>query len=279
MWKINAPIKIKKAFGHGYFRLQLKSPELAAAARPGQFVNILTTRETTPFLRRPIGIEDVNAKEGLVSLLIKIVGPGTRLLGNVEAGDVVDLIGPLGNGFDLDLLPKRTFLVAGGTGIAPFLHLARKARENNEEKELVLFYGGRTKDDIVTLSDFKDLVAKSVVTTEDGSNGLSGLITLPLESELAAANPAETLVLACGPVGMMKAASELAAKFGTPCFVSLETVMGCGVGTCLGCAVQVRDPEADFGPENAHTGKTRFLRACKEGPVFNARDLTWEGLS
>jgi dihydroorotate dehydrogenase electron transfer subunit len=278
MKKTTAPITYHNIFPGGYVRLRFLAPEIARAARPGQFINILTCSDFIPYLRRPIGVEDVLEETGEVSALVKIVGPGTKNLAERAVGDRMDLIGPLGNGFDLGGLRRTLYLVAGGAGIAPFLHLARVMHKTRPDVRVVLFYGGRTATDLVSLPDFGALVSRVVTSTEDGSLGFKGFVTVPLEEELSKADPADSSLFACGPLGMMKAASDLAARSGIACSVSLETVMGCGIGSCLGCVVQVRDKKADYGPGVKGTGEFSYVRVCTEGPVFDAASLTWEGL-
>lgn len=268
MWKLKVPIVEKESLPGPYLRLRFRSSRIAGAARPGQFINILTDPSLTPFLRRPIGIEDVDTSGGTVSLLIKVVGPGTLALDAASVGDELDVLGPLGRGFDLENLGRRCILVAGGTGIAPFLHLARVVSERKTPVEMILFYGGRTREDLASWSFFEGLVARAVATTEDASFGRPGLVTLALQEYLAETDPKNTRILCCGPLPMMKVVSRLARDFAIPCFVSLETMMGCGIGSCLACVT----------PLAGEVSATRFARVCTEGPVFDAARLDWEGL-
>ena len=268
MPKHQAPIVTIHAFNSGYLRIGFRSKEIAEAARPGQFVNILTSSSNTPFLRRPISIEDVDESESIVSLLIKVVGPGTKCLENLPVGADLDLIGPLGNGFNLDQLAPNTLLVAGGIGIATFLHLARVVTKRNLPTVLSLYGGGRTRDDLPSWPDFDTLIKQRTATTEDGSFGLKGLVTEALKKDLQKLEPKQTQILCCGPTPMMKAVSDLAKSMQIPCFVSLETVMGCGVGSCLGCVAQAKTKQDEI----------EHLRVCKEGPVFDASILTWKGM-
>lgn len=233
----------------GIFRLDLNAPDVAAAARPGQFIMVKIGLDLDPLLRRPISIHD--CVDGRISLLIRVVGRGTDRLSRVQRGDELDILGPLGHGFTLK--PGPTMIVAGGMGMAPFAFVVREALKI-KGCELRFHLGGRTLNDLRLAAAIFDLGIDSQVCrlfTEDGSEGRPGLVTEGLAEELTAA-PAD--VLACGPEPMLKAVAEICRRVGVDCQASLERRMACGLGACLGCVVDAPDG-----------GR---VRVCLEGPVF-----------
>ena len=201
------------------------------------------------FLRRPFSVHD--AENSRLSFLIKIIGAGTRGLAELKAGDKVSLLYPLGRGFALSA--KKAVLVGGGCGIAPLLLLARQLNQLNNRPIVVL--GGQTKNDIARPEIFAQY-AEARITTEDGSLGTKGLVTEELKSL-----PLDCAVYACGPEPMLKALHKLAAEKKFELQVSLESMMACGVGACLGCVTAVK--------------KSGNVCVCTAGPVFRAEDLPW----
>jgi dihydroorotate dehydrogenase electron transfer subunit len=248
--------------------LALDAPELAASARPGQFVMVKATDGTDPLLRRPFSIfqllRDGAGRPTGFTLLNKRVGRGTGRLFEASPGMRVPCLGPLGRPFDVVEPPQEAWLIAGGVGLAPFATLAEALRERGTRT--TLFYGARRASELFFLDLFEELGARLVITTEDGSRGEHGRVTAPLERELRQGTP--THLFACGPTPMMKAVASLAALHNRACDVSLEQVMGCGLGGCYSCVVAVRDVG----------GPPHFVRSCIEGPVFEARRIAWEEL-
>jgi dihydroorotate dehydrogenase electron transfer subunit len=254
-----------------YNVLALSAPEVAAHAAPGQFVMVKTAPGLDPLLRRPFSIFEIlrdssGAPTG-ISLLNKRVGVGTSLLYKARPGDRIDCLGPLGKPFEPVAPPSEAWMVAGGVGLAPFATLAQALAARGTT--MTLFYGGRSAADLFYESFFVDLGATMVLTTEDGARGERGRVTAPLERALIerAANQPITLY-ACGPTPMMRAVADLGARHSRPTFVSLEPVMGCGMGGCYSCVVRVARP-----------GGTHLVRSCIEGPVFDASTVQWGTLS
>jgi dihydroorotate dehydrogenase electron transfer subunit len=254
-----------------YNFLSLSAPEVARLDSPGQFVIVKTTPGTDPLLRRPFSIFEILRDEagspvGL-SLLNKRVGVGTNLLFDAEAGTRIDCLGPLGKPFVAVDPPAEGWMVAGGVGLAPFATLAPALAARGTS--MTLFYGGRSASDLFYESFFADLGATLVLTTEDGTRGEHGRVTGPLARALADRTPAQPVTLyACGPTPMMRAVADLGAQHNRPTFVSLEPVMGCGMGGCYSCVVRVTRP-----------GGTHLVRSCIEGPVFDATTVVWDALS
>jgi dihydroorotate dehydrogenase electron transfer subunit len=251
-----------------YNVLSLEAPALAALARPGQFVMVKASDGTDPLLRRPFSIFQL-LRDGLgrptgITLLNKRVGRGTGRLFEASPGARVPCLGPLGRPFEVLDPPNDAWLVAGGVGLAPFVTLAEALRDRGTPT--TLFYGARRANELFFLDLFEDLGTRLVISTEDGSRGEHGRVTAPLERELKKGKAAH--LFACGPTPMMRAVAALAASHGRDCDVSLEQVMGCGLGGCYSCVVPVREPG----------GRTHLVRSCIAGPVFEARRIAWEEL-
>ena len=251
--------------------LALAAPAVASQAQPGQFVMVKPGGGDDPLLRRPFSVFEVLRDEagqvtGL-SLLNKRIGVTTRMLFVQKPGDRIRCLGPLGRPFSVTEPPERVWMVAGGVGLAPFATLAAALRERNIETSL--FYGGRSANDLFHLDEFRQLGVTLELATDDGSRGEHGNVTVPLARALGDADRAAPIrVYACGPTPMMRAVTELAATNGRATEVSLEQVMGCGLGGCYSCVVPVR----------RNGGTAHFVRSCLEGPVFDGGTVVWEQL-
>jgi dihydroorotate dehydrogenase electron transfer subunit len=269
---VDATVIANRRLSEDYSVLSLAAPEIATIAAPGQFVMIRASRGHDPLLRRPFSIfELLRDTDGAVtgfSLLNKRIGVGTGLLYEVEPGARLPVLGPLGRPFEPVAPPQRAWMVAGGVGLAPFVTLAEALAAQGTP--MTLFYGARRAADLYCAELFEPLGAELVVATEDGSRGAAGFITQPLEPALAAlAADAPVQIYVCGPTPMMRAVADLAGRYGRPCAVSLEQVMGCGLGGCYSCVVPVTVPG----------GGAHFVRSCLDGPVFDASRLVWEELA
>lgn len=254
-----------------YNVVALAAPEIAGQAAPGQFVMVKAATGLDPLLRRPFSIfEHLRDKDGAlhgISILNKRVGVGTSLLYDIRPGDRLFVLGPLGRPFEPVHPPDEAWMVAGGVGLAPFASLAEALALRGTT--MTLFYGGRSSTDLYYESLFSSLGARLILTTEDGSRGETGRVTAPLTRELASrTHGANISIYACGPTPMMRAVAELGARAGRPVHVSLEPVMGCGMGGCYSCVVPV-----------LHGGKCHFVRSCIEGPVFDAASLAWDHMA
>jgi len=203
------------------YRFTLKTPDIAAASRPGQFVMVRAGEGLDPLLRRPFSIHQVT-ETGLVQILFKVIGKGTQALANLQPGHYMDVLGPLGRGF-VHNPHYGHYLVGGGIGIAPLLFLARQMLEKNEPSAIKVLLGARTKDEIATLADDFAAMGLGVQTaSEDGSLGRHGLVTdlmTPLQNE----DP--VMVYACGPYPMLRAVVNVSRDKGWACQVSLETYL------------------------------------------------------
>lgn len=225
--------------------------------RPGQFVTVRVSSATTPLLRRPFAFSEYDSRGGVAKFIYQKRGPATQLLASKVAGDPVDIIGPLGNWFEPSAEGGPCILAAGGIGVGPMIFLARSLREMG--RDVLLAYGCARKSLVPEGESFAR--AGAVVCTDDGSEGFAGtnvgyLRSLP-ETRLRGAT-----LYACGPHAMMKACHELAVERGVRCWVSMEQVMACGVGACMGCVVKVK-------------GDKPYARVCAEGPVFDSAVVEW----
>jgi dihydroorotate dehydrogenase electron transfer subunit len=254
-----------------YNLLALAAPAIARAARPGQFVMVKTATGLEPLLRRPFSLFEIlrnHAGEPCgFTLLSKRVGMGTGQLYDARPGDRLACLGPLGLPFDVVAPPSEAWMVAGGVGLAPFATLVDALRARGTRT--TLFYGARRAEDLFCTDVFSGKDIDIVTATEDGSQGHRGFVTAPLREALVMrrAGSAPLQIYACGPTPMMRAVTELASAHGQPCLVSLEQVMGCGMGGCYSCVVRVRQGA------DAH-----FVRSCVNGPVFDGRAIVWEEL-
>jgi len=256
----------------GYFRIRLTAPNETARSFPGQFVMVKVRDGIDPLLRRPFGIFDVGmfdseyAEAGprtFLEILYKVVGKGTGVLAKLHHGDHLDLLGPLGKGFVTDGAAGEKILVGGGVGLAPLYYLAR---ELVKYSRVHLFAGGRTREDILCITEFERLGVETYTATDDGTLGEQGVVTEVMERYLMNSDSAKT-IFACGPFPMLKAVAKIAGHSMIPCQVSLEAYMACGIGACLGCVVKGKN----------HTDETPDYRCvCKDGPVFDALELLWD---
>lgn len=246
--KIISQREIKK----GCFRMRLEAPFLANRAGPGQFLHIRCGSSTNPLLRRPISIHRIGKED--VEILYNVVGKGTEILSGKKAGDKIDIIGPLGRGFNIYRNSKSIkMLVAGGMGVAPLLGLAEKL--SRDIKNFIVILGAKTQDHILCEKEFKKLGADLYIATEDGSRGKRALAT-ELVREIVKSKKyklEDVCVYAAGPIGMIKALCRLVKGCSIESQASLEERMACGLGACLGCVV-----ETQLG----------YKRVCKDGPVF-----------
>jgi len=253
-----------------YNVLTLAAPEIGAATEPGQFLMVKPGRGTDPLLRRPFSVFEVLRDDlgtvRAISILNKRAGVTTGQLYTLEPGARVACLGPLGTPFTPPVNGGHAWMVAGGVGLAPFATLAEALAAL--EVPATLFYGARTGEELFYLEFFERLGVRIVLATEDGSRGTHGRVTAPLEEALRALPaPGATTVYACGPEPMLAAVARLAARYDQPCEVSLERVMGCGLGGCYSCVVPVRSP----GDPQPH-----FVRSCVAGPVFDGAAVVWE---
>ena len=270
---IDATVIANTRLSRDYSVLSLAAPEVGRRTQPGQFVMVKPAGVTDPLLRRPFSVFEVlrsSAGEVTgVSILNKKAGRSTKKLYELEPGDVVSCLGPLGLPFKPVTAPMEAWMVAGGVGLAPFATLAETLSAS--KTPTTLFYGARTADELFYLDFFEKLGITLVLTTEDGAHVVNkhcvkGRVTAPLEAALKSVGSAGAMVYACGPEPMLEAVAKLAARYNQPSQVSVERVMGCGLGGCYSCVVPVK-----HGDEHAN-----LVRSCISGPVFDGAELVWD---
>ncbi|MFH0827077.1 MAG: dihydroorotate dehydrogenase electron transfer subunit [Candidatus Omnitrophota bacterium] len=274
MFQIKAKLLYNKRVRENYFHCALEAPRIALKASPGQFVNVRVVDSVEPLLRRPFGIHRVQGKA--IEILYEVLGKGTEILSLKKAGEYLDVIGPLGNGFNYELRTpplnltaqgggsEEFILVAGGMGVAPLIFLAEKLRSAQSSKfkvQSMVLIGAKTKNQILCEKEFKQLGFTVLVSTDDGSKGFKGKVTGLLKRQLRTMDYELRTIFACGPRPMLKEVVLFSRQKRIPAQVSLEEHMACGMGACLGCVVNTR---------------VGFKRVCKEGPVFKAEEIIWK---
>ena len=279
-------VKAVERLHERYVLLRLSGDEGLPEMRPGQFVEVRVDDAPHTFLRRPISICFVDREADELWLLVACVGEGTRRLALLREGDRLNCMLPLGNGWSLDVCPPETtgegsrrLLVGGGVGVAPLLFLGAELRRQGADVTFLL--GARSARDLLLLETF-ERYGRVLVTTEDGSRGERGFVT----QHSVLGRERFDMIQCCGPTPMMKAVARYARQSATPCEVSLENLMACGLGACLCCvektylsgnAAQHRTGGGTL-PEGGGTtvAETGNVCVCKEGPVFNIERLLWQ---
>lgn len=249
--RVNVTIHSQEKLAEGIYSMWLNAPEAAALAKPGQFIAVYTNDQSR-LLPRPISICETDKENGRLRIVYRIAGAGTLEFSRYHAGDQLDIMGPLGNGYALK--DKKAFLIGGGIGIPPMLELAKNL---DCEKTAVLGY----RDSETFLADEIGKYAEVVIASDDGSVGTKGNVIDAIRANGLTAD----VIYACGPTPMLKGLKEYAAENGIECWISLEEKMACGIGACLGCVCHTKEID--------HHSNVRNTRICKDGPVFLADDV------
>lgn len=282
--QIDSKIISNKKITKGYYQLKLETSFTFQSAQPGQFLHIRIDNSCDPLLRRPFSIHDLSlvkskGKKIICDILYEIKGKGTNLLSEKQSGEYLNILGPLGRGFDYQKQNTDTqidIIVAGGAGIAPLFFLANQISnpKTNKKKSgrgrVIVLIGAATSSKILKAKELQELGCEVAIATEDGSQGFQGKVTALLEKKilpkietLAKKSSKEIAVniYACGPMAMLTELAKICMIKKISLQVSLEEFMGCGIGACLGCAIET---------------KTGYQRVCHDGPVFNAQDIVWK---
>lgn len=264
----------KKQLDKSNVLLSFSCPGIADLAMPGQFVNISCSQ----FLRRPLGILEVDRVKGEFSVGIKLLGEGTIFLSELEPGDCVSILGPLGHGFDLDNY-DRVITVGGGTGVFPLFFVQQYCRENSIEGIAVCGY--RSKEDSFLTEEYEQLSCAVSFASDAGDMMITGNAGVALQhvlNNIAAGENGKinrTLIAACGPKAMMQGVAAIANERNIDCQVSLEERMACGIGICLVCACKIKARKSNDESEFTNTNEWEHKRCCVEGPVFKAQEVVW----
>jgi len=251
----NSTILWNKQVSDNYFQMGLQCHGLSKAI-PGQFVMIQLSDNPYPLLRRPFsiyGLIDTKDTQG-IELLYKVVGKGTSELSTFPVGRSINVLGPLGNGFDLTEPIKSAILISGGIGVAPMVFLGKRLLESDIYCRALT--GGKTATDLLCTDVFNHMCIEMLSYTDDASAGKQGFVTDGLLGLIDQEKP--DIIYACGPYPMLKKVSEIAKKYGIACRISIESHMACGMGACLGCAVLSKDSHKNY------------FHVCTDGPVFDA---------
>lgn len=251
MLVVEAPIEKTIELENQVFLLKVYSPEITSKINPGEFLNVRVSESFYPLLRRPFSVCDVEGD--YFYLMFNVYGEGTKILASKNKGDKVDVLGPLGHGFNLDGNYETAVIVAGGLGVAPFPFFTRLLKD---KKNIYSFIGGRTSKDVIMhgMTNIK-------IATDDGSLGTKGTVVDLLEKNVSLLKENNIKIFACGPNSMLRALKEFVIKNDIECEASTECAMACGFGICQGCPIEsVNSPE-------------KYKLVCKDGPVFNVRDV------
>ena len=247
-----------------HFRMEIEAPFDLSHASPGRFVMVRVSESNAPILRRPFGIYNVNPERKSFAILYRIVGEGTRLLSEMAEGVMIDVLGPLGTGFNMSVSGENPLIIAGGVGVPPLYRLAEALAGNGVKATVII--GGRRDADLLSIDDFKKLGVDLRLATEDGSAGHKGYVTDIMEDMLSKGDK-PSCVYSCGPSPMLKRVGEISIDSNIACQLSLEAVMACGFGVCLGCVIKTCSLENKADHD--------YSRVCCEGPVFDAKEVVW----
>jgi len=253
---VNCTVREIKILAEGFYYLSLEPDKPVGAITPGQFMMLQVSASTDPLLRRPMSVADFEPDGSGFGFVIQVTGRGTRLLASLAPGGIVDVLGPFGAGFTMPGNGSRLWIVAGGTGVAPFIGMAHQLKELDN---IILFLGARSNRFLLYKDFFLKAGIKVMTATEDGSEGYRGVVTGLIKRKLENGSQPETM-FTCGPSPMMKAVAEIAVDRGISCYASLESQMACGFGACLGCVTKI-------------TGEKRYTTVCGKGPVFNVTEV------
>lgn len=244
----------KTAIARNIYSFTISCPEIARIAVPGQFVHIRADGFT---LRRPVSICGIDPEKGTLRIVFEIRGEGTSAISQLNKGNALDMLAPLGHGFTIDPNFKKVVLIGGGIGTPPMLPLA-----GIYGKKAAVISGFRNASAVILQEDFAGTGAETILCTDDGSAGIHGFVTQPLE-DLVKSGEIDA-VFACGPSPMLKNVAAICSKNNILCEISLEERMACGIGACLGCACKTQRNDEEY-----------FAHVCKDGPVFNAKEVLW----
>jgi len=251
LFTVNAPVEKTIELDNHIYLLKIYCPEIASKVNPGEFLNIRVSKSMYPLLRRPFSVCDVEGE--YIFIMFNVFGEGTKILSRKHKGDLIDIIGPLGHGFNLEGDYDTALIVGGGLGAAPFPLVTKKI---GSKKNIKTFIGGRTHKDVITYG-----LKNISVSTDDGSMGTKGTVVALLNKNIESIKSEKVKMFACGPTAMLKSIKTFCEENKLECEVSTECAMACGFGICQGCPIESAE----------HSEK--YLLVCKDGPVFNVKDV------
>lgn len=257
---VKAKIKLlkKQKLKEGIFKFTCMTPEIVKNICPGQFIAIRVSKTLDPFLRRPISIYNVDEENNIIEFIFQVKGRGTEFLSEVEEGELLDVVGPLGDtGFDI-MEYKNIAIIGGGIGSFPLYELAKRSIK---QANVYVYLGFRNEEVVVLNEEFSKVSTKLIVTTNDGSYGHRGFAIDYLKADIEKLKIDS--IFACGPLPMLKKVKEFAENKKIVCQLSLEQRMACSIGACMGCSVKL----------NTSGDSIQYARVCKDGPVFEANKI------
>jgi len=266
---LNIKVKIlsRKEVVPNIYLMKLKAPEIAQEALPGQFIHIKCSKDNYPLLRRPLSIHRIDKEKGEIFILFQAVGEGTKLLAQRAVGDDLDIVGPIGDGFNIYPESKKIMIIGGGMGVAPLLALCEESIR--QCKEVRVLIGALKKELVIGEESIRNLGAKVDIATEDGSYQYKGLVTNLAEEVISEWLPDQ--IFSCGPKPMLQKIDQLAENKNINCQVSLEERMACGIGACLGCVCKVKTKD-----KKEDKVKYEYKRVCVDGPIFEGSEVVWD---
>lgn len=252
--KMTSTILQQECIGTDIYSLWLDAPQIASQAKPGQFISVYSN-DSGRVLPRPISICEIDREKGALRIVYRIAGKGTKEFSDMKAGETLDILGPLGNGFPMDVIKgKRVFMMGGGIGVPPMVQTAKEA-----EAEVTVIAGYRNSE--IFLKEELEQNGTLVIATEDGSVGTKGNVMDAIRENHLEAD----VIFACGPTPMLRAIKTYAEENGILCYISMEEKMACGVGACLACVCKSKDVD--------HHSHVHNKRICKDGPVFLSTEV------
>jgi len=267
---LNIKVKIltKEEVAPNIFLIKLLAPSVTQDVLPGQFIHIKCSTDHYPLLRRTLSIHRIDKEKGGIYILFQVVGEGTKLLAQKEVGDDLDIMGPIGNGFNIYPESRKIMIVGGGIGVAPLLALCEES--TRQGKEVRVLIGALKKELVIGEENFRKLGAKVDVATDDGSYKHKGLVTDLLEGNIREGWLVDQ-IFACGPKLILKKIVEISLDNHIDCQVSLEERMACGIGACLGCVCKIKTKD-----KKEDKVKYGFKRVCVDGPIFEGSEVVWD---
>ncbi|MEA2022220.1 MAG: dihydroorotate dehydrogenase electron transfer subunit [Candidatus Caldatribacteriota bacterium] len=270
--KTKVKIFLKEKVAPDIYLMGLSASLIANEAKPGQFIHIKCNTNDNPLLRRPISIHKIDKDKGEIFILFQVKGKGTKILSERETGEYLDVIGPIGNGFQLFSKSQKIMIIGGGMGIAPLLTIAEESVLKGKEVKVLI--GAANQKMILGEKHFKKLGVETCIATEDGSCQYKGLVTDLIEKIFLEWQPDQ--IFACGPKPMSRKIAQITENRNIDCQVSLEEKMGCGIGACLGCVCKIKTKETDNFKGNQNQTNYIYKRVCVDGPVFEVREVVWD---
>ncbi len=245
-------VKSNDMIVEGIYKMELVNKKIAQESKAGQFLQIKVNKLDVPLLRRPISINEIKLNEDTIVIYYKVVGKGTEIMVDVRPGEIINVIGPLGTGFDTNVKDKNVAVVGGGIGLAPLIELCKVLNKDNDIFPFLGFY-----DATYLVEEFKNYSNSLEISTVTGKVGKEGFVTEGIEDALRDNNI--DIIYACGPNPMLKAIQDIANKLKIKCQLSLEERMACGIGACLGCSIE--------------TTEGTMKKVCQDGPVFWSNEV------